>query len=207
MNYINKDTKLYGSFSIKAGNNGCKTFNKLFQQNKINAIYKSFSVTDIKDAVLSARTLNFSGFAVSMPYKTEVLKYVDVVDEDTSNIGAANTIVNKDGLLTAYNTDYMAVKELLEEMNITSLYIIGSGGFAKAVHYACDLLSIEYSFITRDNFGNLDFLINSTIINCTPVENINVDKSNTFIDAIPTTETGKYIASKQAKHQYNLYTQ
>ena len=72
MRSINKDTKLYGSFSIKAGNNGCKTFNACFDHYEMNAIYKSFSVTDIKDAVLSAKTLGFSGFAVSMPFKIEI---------------------------------------------------------------------------------------------------------------------------------------
>ncbi len=206
MNYINKDTKIYGSFSIKSGNNGCKTFNSLFKEKGIDAIYKSFSVDNIELAVQSAKILKFSGFAVSMPYKSEVLEYVDEIDEDALNIGAANTVINKNGILKAYNTDFMAVKDLLEEMSISSLYIIGSGGFAKAVRYACKLLSIKYSIITRENFDTINFLKNTTIINCTPVEGISIDSSNTFIDGVTTTETGKDISKRQANYQYKLYT-
>ena len=46
---INKDTKIYGSFSNNPGNNGCKFFNKKFQENNINAIYKSFYSNNIND--------------------------------------------------------------------------------------------------------------------------------------------------------------
>ena len=48
---INKDTKLYGSFSDKPGNNGCMFFNKGFKKHKIDAIYKSFYSTDIKKTI------------------------------------------------------------------------------------------------------------------------------------------------------------
>ena len=48
MTMINKDTKLYGSFSDKPGNNGCMFFNKGFKKHKIDAIYKSFYSTNIK---------------------------------------------------------------------------------------------------------------------------------------------------------------
>ena len=49
-------------------------------------------------------------------------------------------------------------------------------------------------------------LKNSIIYNCTPVENIQVDASNTLIDCIVTTETGKKLATMQASHQFKLYT-
>ena len=45
---INSETKLYGSFSLKAGNLGCKLFNEAFQKHNINAIYKSFSIIILK---------------------------------------------------------------------------------------------------------------------------------------------------------------
>ena len=66
---ITKDTKIYGSFSKNAGSLGTKLFNLAFKYYNINAIYRSFSIDNIEDAVQAARTLKFSGFAVSMPYK------------------------------------------------------------------------------------------------------------------------------------------
>ena len=51
---INKDTKVYGSFAKKAGNTGCKSFNSAFYYYQINAIYKSFSVENIEQAVMAA---------------------------------------------------------------------------------------------------------------------------------------------------------
>tara|TARA_B100000161_G_C33238395_1_gene275920 strand:- start:108 stop:335 length:228 start_codon:yes stop_codon:yes gene_type:complete len=74
---IDKNTKLYGSFSIKAGSVGCRIFNTSFKYNNINAIYKSFS---IEDAVKSAKCLSFSGFAVIMPFKSHIIKFLDETD-------------------------------------------------------------------------------------------------------------------------------
>ena len=73
---INKDTKIYCSFAKEAGNVGCKVFNSAFNYYGLDAIYKSFSINDIKSAVDAVRTLDIKGFAVSMPYKYKVLDFV-----------------------------------------------------------------------------------------------------------------------------------
>ena len=78
---INKDTLLFGSFSKKAGNNGCIIFNKCFLFYNINAIYKSFSIDKLDEAIISALCLKFSGFAVSMPYKSEIIPYLSEFDD------------------------------------------------------------------------------------------------------------------------------
>ena len=77
MRYINKDTEIYCSFAEKAGNTGCQMMNSAFYYYGLNKIYKSFSVSNIEDAVYSVRTLGIKGFAITMPYKVEGLKYVD----------------------------------------------------------------------------------------------------------------------------------
>lgn len=203
---INKDTKIFASFSLKAGNNGCLFFNKKFNQNKLNAIYKSFSVKSIKDAVEAAKTLSFSGFAVSMPFKTEILKNVDEISEEAKEIGAANTVIIINNKLIAYNTDYIAIQETLR--NITKdIIIIGNGGFSKAAQYACKNLKRNYVIIDRNNWNVLKDLKNCIVINCTPVENIKFNKSQkiTFIDGVPHTKSGKKLAKIQAEHQFNIY--
>ena len=112
---INKDTLLFGSFSKKAGNNGCMFFNTKFKENNVDAIYKSFSINNINDAINAAICLNFSAFAVSMPFKTEIIKLLDDYNEIVKKTNSCNTVLIKNNNLIGYNTDYMAVKDLLME--------------------------------------------------------------------------------------------
>ncbi len=203
MNTINKDTKIYGSFSSKPGNNGCTFFNNKFQENNINAIYKSFYSDNIRNSVIAAKALDFAGFAVSMPFKVEVLNHVNEVDFAVKVIGAANTIVNDNGFLKAYNTDWMGVYNYLLPNKPNYLYILGNGGFGKAVEYACIQLNIPCRFILRaewDKVPNLE----ETIFNATPVD---VEVKGTLIDGRPFVEgQGRVIADLQAEEQYKIYT-
>jgi len=203
---INKDTEIYCSFAKKAGNVGCKLFNSAFNYYGIDAIYKSFSVNNIASAVNSVKTLNIKGFAITMPYKVEVLDYADEMTDEGRDIGATNTVINNDGILKAYNTDYLAARETLIDCVGKNLWILGDGGYSKAVQTAAKSLNIDYAIVTRDNWSLVESLKNSFVYNCTPIENIKVKKSNTFIDCIVTTETGKKLATIQASHQFKLYT-
>jgi shikimate 5-dehydrogenase len=197
---INKDTKIFCSFSSNPGNNGCVFFNNKFQGNGINAIYKSFYSDNIEKSIEAVKTLNISGFAVSMPFKVEVLKYVDYIDEAAEKIGAANTIINNNGYLKAYNTDWLGVKQFIPN-SIESLTILGNGGFSKAVQYFATQSDIPYSIITRDKWDLIPQLTGH-IFNATPVDVIN--KGN-LIDGRPFTEQGKIIANFQAEEQYKIY--
>lgn len=200
MKSINKDTKIYCSFSSNPGNNGCNYFNKLFKKKNIDAIYKSFYSDNIYNSIQAVKTLNISGFAVSMPFKVEVLKYVDKIDDAVNEIGAANTIINNKGFLTAYNTDWIGVyKYFLDPPNFIN--ILGNGGFSKAVQYACNKHGIKFKVITRSNWDLIPSL-KGIVFNATPVE-INI--KNKLIDGRPFTPTGKKIAEYQAFEQFKLY--
>ena len=96
---INKETKIYCSFSSNPGNNGCVFFNGKFQELNINAIYKSFYSDDIKKSIEAVKSLDIKGFALSMPFKIEALDYVDEVEDSARKIGSINTVVNKGGYL------------------------------------------------------------------------------------------------------------
>ncbi len=214
MNWVNKDTEIYCSFAKKAGNTGCQMMNSAFYYHGLNKIYKSFSVDNIKDAISAVKTLNIKGFAITMPYKKEVLEFVDEMDYNVEGIGAANTVINKEGKLIAYNTDYLAALKYLSYYKYTakgwdSFYILGNGGYALAVQAAAKELDMEFTSITRDNWDwdTVTNLKNSLIYNCTPLEQLsNLSENNVFIDCIATTTTGHKLATMQAGHQFKLYT-
>ena len=208
---VNKDTKIFGSFAKKAGNNGCNMFNPAFERLNINAIYRSFSVDNIEAAIISARILGFSGFAVTMPFKKEACKYVDILTEEVQNIGALNTVVNRQDKLVAYNTDFLAAQKMLRtykhEYN-DKMYILGNGGYSAAVQYAAKTLGLEYDIISRNDWGKITEIKDTIVYNCTPVENLEdiIDDSVTFIDCIVTTLLGYALSKIQAEEQFYLYT-
>jgi len=205
---INKDTKIYGSFSCEPGNFGCKFHNCGFQHLDINAIYKSFGVKDIKLAMEAVRTLGIVGVGISMPFKSEVLKHIDARSPECWQINASNTIINKDGHLVAHNTDCIAAQHALNNCDFDTLYILGDGGYAQAVKYACEKLEKEFVLITRDNWGDISELTDELIFNCTPVikTEVNPPESCKYIDCIVSTSTGQILASIQAAEQFRLYT-
>ena len=117
MSWINKDTEIYCSFAKNAGNTGCQMMNSALYYHGLNKIYKSVSVDNIEDAVKSVRTLGIKGFAITMPFKKQVLEYVDEIDK-SAQIGAANTVINDNGKLTAYNTDFLAALDYLRKYSL-----------------------------------------------------------------------------------------
>lgn len=137
---INKDTTLCMSLAARPSNFGTRFHNYLYQALGLNFIYKAFSPTDLAAAIAGMRALNIRGCGVSMPFKEACLPLVDELDDSAKAIQSINTIVNTDGHLKAYNTDYIAIAKLLAEHQIPPDLVFalqGSGGMAKAV--ACTL--------------------------------------------------------------------
>nr|WP_228720358.1 shikimate 5-dehydrogenase [Zophobihabitans entericus] len=133
---INKDTQLCMSLSGRPGNFGTRFHNYLYQKLNLNFIYKAFTTKDLKAAIGGVRALGIRGCAVSMPFKEDCIPYLDELDISASAIQSVNTIVNTDGYLKAYNTDYIAIANLIKSNQInpdTHFVLKGSGGMAKAV--------------------------------------------------------------------------
>lgn len=123
----------------------------------------------------------FLGINVTIPYKEEVLKYVNVQDELVKRVGACNTIINKDGNLYAYNTDVLGFIKSLEvnkiEIKNKTALILGTGGASKAIKVALEELGTKNIFIaSRESKPNtvLYSKLNEikedieVIVNCTP---------------------------------------
>ena len=118
---INKDTKLCMSLASRPGNFGTRLHNFLYTAMGLNYLYKSFTTADLKSAIGGIRALAIRGCAISMPFKEEVMQYLDHIDPSAERISAVNTIVNDDGILTGFNTDYTAIKKIVTERGISSV--------------------------------------------------------------------------------------
>ena len=206
--WVNKDTEIYCSFAETSGNTGCQMMNSAFYYYGLNKIYKSFSVSNIEDAVKSVRTLGIKGFAITMPYKVEIIKYVDECEVNVNEVGCANTVINDNNRLKAYNTDvYSATTILSRYNNQKKLYIVGDGGYSKSVEWAGKTNRFEIEYINRQTWNEIYDIRDSVVFNCTPVDITDmVHKSNDFINCLVSTETGKELAGLQASKQFELYT-
>lgn len=143
---INKDTTICMSLAARPTNFGTRFHNYLYDALDLNYLYKAFTSKDLSGVIAGVRALNFRGCAISMPFKEEVIALVDELDPSAAAINSVNTIVNTDGHLKAYNTDYIAISTLLTQYAIPtdfSFALKGSGGMAKAV--ACALRDLGFT--------------------------------------------------------------
>nr|WP_275404304.1 shikimate 5-dehydrogenase [Pseudonocardia acidicola] len=133
---ISKDTQLCMSLAARPSNIGTRFHNYLYDELGLDFVYKAFTTTDLAAAVAGIRALGIRGCGVSMPFKEDVIALVDSLDPSAAVIGSVNTIVNDDGRLHAYNTDYLAIARLLASHEVpvdADVAVLGSGGMAKAV--------------------------------------------------------------------------
>ena len=112
---ITRDTTLCISLSGRPSNLGTRFHNFLYDELGLDYIYRAFTTTDIAAAVGGIRALGIRGAGISMPFKAAVIPLIDSLDDSASVIESVNTIVNTDGHLRGYNTDYSAVATLLDE--------------------------------------------------------------------------------------------
>ena len=103
---------------------------------KIKAVYVPFCVGNLEDAVRGIRGMGISGASVTIPFKSDVRKHLDEIEESAGRIGAVNTIVNEDGRLRGYNTDWIGfVRDLKEFMPIQgrTFGVLGAGGAGRGI--------------------------------------------------------------------------
>ena len=106
-----------------------------YQALGIDYVYVPFQVKDLKRAIEGIRGLNIRGASVTLPYKARAIEYVDEIDRIAIATGAVNTIVNNDGVLIGYNTDYHGALRALETIALEDkkAVLVGSGGAATAI--------------------------------------------------------------------------
>ena len=148
---------------------------------------------------------NFEGINVTIPYKQAVIPYLDEIDEVASEIGAVNTIVNRDGKLYGYNTDFYGMERLFDHAEVDpygkKVAVLGSGGTSKTATAvlrslgASEIIAVSRSGEVSYNdlyksHSDIDIIVNTTpvgmfpSISGKPVEINRFDRLSGVIDAV-----------------------
>ncbi len=175
--------KIYGLLGKNIGYSFSRGyFSEKFEKENLDCEYNNFDLAKIEDLKEVINNPNIKGLNVTIPYKEEVISYLDNLDPIAKEIGAVNVIkLEKNHTLTGYNSDYYGFTESLIPLlnpTIKKALILGTGGASKAIAFALDRLEISHTFVSRNpDFNELSYndldedTINSykLIINCTPL--------------------------------------
>ena len=188
--------KIYGVIGNPVSKSmGYLIHNRAFQEIGSNDIYVSFLVKNVEKFFNEFKEF-FSGLSVTMPFKEKIMPLLDAVDATAQKIGAVNTVVKEDAGWKGYNTDCSGAIQALEthlDLKDKNVFIIGSGGTAKAIGYGVVAkganLTVTYNknkergvqlakeldcrLASIRDIGDHDY---DVVINCSPVGmNPNVD--------------------------------
>lgn len=150
----------YGLIGRSLGHSFSKSyFEQLFMEKSIDAIYQNIELSDISE-IKPVLTSDFSGLNVTIPYKEQIIPYLDELTEEAKIVGAVNVIQYKDGKTIGHNTDTYgfrnSIKPFLNNHHDRAL-IFGTGGASKAVEFVLKSLGIDVIFISRNPQGENQF--------------------------------------------------
>ena len=135
----NGHAKIYGVLGNPVGHSLSPAMhNAAFNALDISSFYGAFETTDLKGCIRGMRALGICGMSVTIPFKTEVMAYLHALDPLAEQIGAVNTIVNREGRLTGYNTDGTGAMKAIEAVMDPSdkrCVLVGAGGTARGIGF------------------------------------------------------------------------
>jgi shikimate dehydrogenase len=149
--------KVFGLIGATVSHSFSKSYfdEKFFREGLRDYRYELFPLTNINEIEnLVKETKGLTGLNVTIPYKEQVMKFLDEIDPVAKKIGAVNVISFKNGKLAGYNTDSEAFFETIEkwlpkDKNFKAL-ILGTGGSSKAVQVALTKLKIPFEIVSRE---------------------------------------------------------
>jgi shikimate dehydrogenase len=176
----------YGLIGYPLGHSFSKRFfTEKFENEQINAIYESYPIDNIQKLTKLIASVELSGLNVTIPYKEQVIPFLDELDNDAAEIGAVNVIkfIRSNNTLTlkGFNTDAIgfenSIRPLLKPHHSKAL-ILGTGGASKAIKFVLQKLGLETVYVSRTptigrlTYGELNEMILSdftVIVNASPV--------------------------------------
>lgn len=179
--------------------------NLWIKENNIKSIYDSQKLNsqDLGKLILSIREGKISGANITVPFKREIITFLDKLSPEAKDTQSVNTIYLKDNEITGHNTDVMGFKKSIEDIkfNVTGkkILILGAGGVVPSIIYALNKMKASQIMIsnrTKSNADNLkklfknlnilswgelpdfDMIINATSLGLNEKDSINLDFSN-----------------------------
>lgn len=146
-----------------------------------NCSYKNFDLEHANLIEALLQETEFAGLNVTIPYKQDVIPFMDQLDPVAKSIGAVNTIIRKNNTLWGYNTDAIGFEKALKESWRSphqKALILGTGGASKAIAYVLRKNTIEFHWVSRKasdqtlNYADINPELlqeHTLIINCTPL--------------------------------------
>ncbi|WP_226535239.1 shikimate dehydrogenase [Fictibacillus halophilus] len=175
--------------------------NEAFQQSGIQGSYEKKRVTssDLPSFLQYLKKSDYAGCNVTIPHKVAVIPFLDEIDPEAENIGAVNTVVNKNGKLIGFNTDgtgfLLGLKEKINRpISQMNILIIGAGGAARSIAYALLKENPEKLSIANRSAERLDLLVKDLNNPC--IESLALKKAESEVSRfdvlINTTNAGMY---------------
>lgn len=179
---------------------------KFIKESLNNCEYNNYELVDISDfSMLTKKTPGLEGLNVTIPYKGEVIPYLNKLDEAAETIGAVNTIKLIEGKLYGYNTDVIGFKNSLKSLlqkHHTKAIILGTGGAAKAVKYVFTKMGIAFISVSRSTKENAITYAN---IDETILKNYYIIVNTTPLGTFPNVEEYPNIPYKHLTEKHLLY--
>jgi len=109
--------------------------------------YHGFSIEDVETPIHAMKEMGFRAYSVTIPFKQEVMKFIDSLGPAAKKIGAVNTIINDGSELHGFNTDWIGVansfKEIRDTFTSDHCLILGAGGAARGAVYAMQKIGVK----------------------------------------------------------------
>lgn len=179
---IESDNKLFGLLGKDIGYSFSRDyFSNKFKVENLKYEYVNFDLENLLTFKSLLSRKDISGMNVTIPYKQEVIPFLDELDPVAKAIGAVNTIVFKDGKRLGFNTDHIGFQNtLLNHLkpHHNKALVLGTGGASKAVCYVLEQLKIQVLKVSRSEgpdrkayhqLSAKDYKEHSLLINCTPL--------------------------------------
>ena len=193
-----------------------KLHNYWFEKNNIDANYskRKINKSEIQEVVSEIKDNKLDGANVTVPFKSDVIPFLDKLSEESKITQSVNTICVHDKKLVGHNTDIkgfeLSLKETHFELKNKSIFILGAGGVVPSIIYALEKLGVSKIIVSnrtkqkaedlKKNFSNIsiadwgdqpefDMIINATSIGLNKEDNIglnfdNINKQKLFYDVI-----------------------
>ena len=152
----NEKIKQFGLIGFPLSHSFSKKYfaDKFQREGIVDAAYELFEIENISLVESIFSLPNLKGFNVTIPYKHDIMEYMDDFDHSAKKVGAVNVVkIHESGKRIGYNSDYYgfrtSLEKWLEGAEVQAL-VLGVGGAAKAVFAVLDDLEIEYLKISRD---------------------------------------------------------